>query len=175
MRLLLAGLRGGPGWPVMTNHPLSTGSRQKLHIECQHLCSNAQLYSSQVPSMSASNEYSDQNSTVTPDDTSDNDSALGSDASSLTESLRSSLFESVRENGRGYHRYKSALGGQYPLPEDEGEQDRLDLQHEMFLRTFNQKLFLSPLREDVRHVLDIGTGTGIWVMKRFSYALAYVH
>ncbi len=103
-----------------------------------------------------------QSPTITADDLDEADSTLGDDLQpSRTQSLRSSLLECVQENGRGYHRYKSTL--EYPLPEDEGEQDRLDLQHETFLRTFNGKLFLSPLGKDVRHVLDLGTGTGIWV------------
>ncbi|USW48333.1 Putative S-adenosyl-L-methionine-dependent methyltransferase [Septoria linicola] len=100
----------------------------------------------------------------TDDSSNDGDSALGSDVGSLTQSLRCSLLESVTENGRGYHRYSGVSGGQYPLPEDEREQDRSDLQHEMFLYTFGNKLYQSPLGKDVRNVLDIGTGTGIWAI-----------
>lgn len=95
----------------------------------------------------------------------DVDSALGDDQSSLTQSLRSSLLESVKENGRGYHRYKSTTGNYYVFPEDEAEQDRLDLQHEMFLFTFGRKLYNAPLeKEQLKEVLDLGTGTGIWAV-----------
>ena len=97
---------------------------------------------------------------ATPDDSSDVDSAIGSDVGSLTQSLRASLLESVTENGRGYHRYSGVTGGQYPLPEDEREQDRSDLQHEMFLYTFGNKLYQAPLDKNVRRVLDIGTVRG---------------
>ena len=101
-------------------------------------------------------------STISVDDSADADSTIGDDESTLTQSLRSSLLQSVEENGRGYHRYKSTATADYPLPEDEGEQERLDLQHEQFLRTFGGKLHQCPLGDEVHNVLDLGTGTGIW-------------
>ncbi|KAK5084926.1 hypothetical protein LTR24_007414 [Lithohypha guttulata] len=93
----------------------------------------------------------------------DKDSAIGSDVSVYTETLRSSLLESIRENGRSYHRYHD---GSYALPDDDREQERLDMQHEMFLRTFNHKLILAPLgNQPIHHVLDLGTGTGLWAIQ----------
>ena len=98
-------------------------------------------------------------------DTSDTDSALGDDISAYTQSLRSSLLESVRENGRGYHRYLTSSGKDYVMPEDEEEQDRLDLQHHIFEKTFHGKLLLAPVVQDqVHEVLDLGTGTGAWAI-----------
>jgi len=79
----------------------------------------------------------------------DRDSAIGSDESTYTETLRSSLLDSVKENGRSYHKYHD---GSYILPEDEQEQQRLDIQHEMFMRTFNRKLILAPIDKSVRNV-----------------------
>ena len=101
---------------------------------------------------------------ISIDDAAEVDSALGDDESVLTETLRSSLLESVKENGRGYHRYTGRSGSQYPLPEDDQEQDRSDLQHAMFLRTFDGKLFMSPIERELHEVLDLGTGTGIWAL-----------
>lgn len=75
----------------------------------------------------------------------DKDSALGSDESTYTQTLRSSLLDSVKENGRSYHKYHD---GSYILPEDEQEQMRLDIQHEMFMRTFDRKLILAPIQEE---------------------------
>ncbi|KIV97479.1 hypothetical protein PV10_01230 [Exophiala mesophila] len=94
--------------------------------------------------------------------TSDGDSTLGDDLSeSDTQSIRSSLFQSVSENGRGYHKYKDGL---YFMPEDEREQERLDMQHEIFLQTMNRKLVAFPMKQTALNVLDIGTGTGIWAI-----------
>jgi trans-aconitate methyltransferase len=56
--------------------------------------------------------------------------------------------------------------GKYSFPNDEQENDRLDLQHHLFSLTFDGKLFTAPIpREKQLHrVLDVGTGTGIWAM-----------
>ncbi|RSL84998.1 hypothetical protein CEP52_016280 [Fusarium oligoseptatum] len=105
------------------------------------------------------------NSVDPPDDvTYDQDSALGDDTASSTESLRSSIIDYRQENGRTYHRYKD---GKYNLPNDELENERLDLQHHMFLLTFENKLGLSPPNlPDAKpaRVLDVGTGTGLWAI-----------
>ncbi|KAK0127882.1 hypothetical protein ONS96_007382 [Cadophora gregata f. sp. sojae] len=96
----------------------------------------------------------------------DNDSALG-DASLYTAStsVRSSVFQFVQENGRTYHAYRE---GKYYLPNDEMEQDRLDLQHHLFLLTLNGELYNAPLKDipgGIHNVLDIATGTGIWAIE----------
>ncbi|KAK5080451.1 hypothetical protein LTR05_008561 [Lithohypha guttulata] len=78
-----------------------------------------------------------------------------------TRSADSTIWQPLLRYGRRYHRYHA---GKYMLPEDEEEQDRLDLQHEIFLRTFDQALSLAPLPSQVFHVLDLGTGTGLWAM-----------
>ncbi|EXL90215.1 S-adenosyl-L-methionine-dependent methyltransferase [Fusarium oxysporum II5] len=102
---------------------------------------------------------------VAPDeDANDQDSSLGDDAISSTASLSSSILDYRQENGRTYHRYKD---GKYHLPNDDRENDRLDLQHNLFLLTFDNKLGLSPPNlpdSEVKRVLDLGTGTGIWAI-----------
>ncbi|KAI1868323.1 hypothetical protein JX265_007146 [Neoarthrinium moseri] len=65
------------------------------------------------------------------------------------------------ESGRLYHGYKD---GSYLLPNDAAEQERLDLQHEMFRILFDGWLALAPLTTTPRFVLDIGTGTGIFIL-----------
>ena len=93
-----------------------------------------------------------------------NDSTLGDDASTYTQSIRSSLLEALQENGRGYHKYRSDAA--YILPEDAREQERLDLQHALWLKSAgDDRLYLAPLGDDVRDVLDLGTGTGIWAIE----------
>ncbi|KAF7555980.1 hypothetical protein G7Z17_g1687 [Cylindrodendrum hubeiense] len=92
-------------------------------------------------------------------DDSDDDSATGFDNVSDTASLSSSILAYRQENGRTYHAYKD---GVYVLPNDETENERLDLQHNLLLLTFNGKLHCAPLDKPVHRVLDAGCGTGIW-------------
>lgn len=81
--------------------------------------------------------------------------------SNYSSSVTSSIIAYRKENGRTYHAYKD---GSYLFPNDELENDRLDFQHAIFLRTLGGKLFLAPIPEDVQEVLDVGTGTGIWAI-----------
>lgn len=76
-----------------------------------------------------------------------------------TTSATSSIFNYQYENGRTYHGYRA---GQYLLPNDEREQDRLDMTHHIFLLTLKGALCVTSLHEP-QAILDVGTGTGIWV------------
>lgn len=97
------------------------------------------------------------------EDTSDSDSAIGlSYASTSHTSLASSVLDYKYENGRRYHAYRA---GAYALPNDETEQDRLDLRHHIFRLTLDGQLFRAPLYSVPPRVLDIGTGTGIWAIE----------
>jgi len=90
------------------------------------------------------------------------DSAFG-DGPSLeddTMTLNSSIRAYRVENGRTYHSYRE---GEYWGPNDEAAQDILDMAHHMYLLTLDNKLHLAPL-EDPEHILDVGTGTGIWAI-----------
>ena len=90
------------------------------------------------------------------------------------------------ENGRRYHGYKD---GAYLLPNDETEQNRLDLvsptlhwlrlyvshtqnqNHHVFTMVNKGRgggLYRAPIDKPAR-VLDVGTGTGIWVMDFGEY------
>ncbi|KAG4442645.1 hypothetical protein IFR05_001901 [Cadophora sp. M221] len=53
---------------------------------------------------------------------------------------------------------------EYVMPNDEREQERLDMQHQLWYMTLHHRLFLAPVSENPQHVLDIGTGTGIWAI-----------
>ncbi|KAH6627362.1 S-adenosyl-L-methionine-dependent methyltransferase [Chaetomium tenue] len=121
---------------------------------------------------------------IDDDDNSDGDSAYGSLAgSSRTGSITSSITSYVYENGRRYHAYRS---GQYVLPNDDAEQERLDLQHHIWRLLLQGALYTAPLHipqpgertttatttttssgstsgSDFR-ILDLGCGTGIWAI-----------
>ena len=97
--------------------------------------------------------------TATPSD-SDADSAFGGNSTAST-SLASSILNYEYSNGRRYHGYRS---GAYVLPNDDQEQDRLDLLHHIFLLMLGGKLYDSPMSNPPQRVLDIGTGTGIWAI-----------
>lgn len=83
--------------------------------------------------------------------------------------MTSSIADYVFENGRRYHRYAE---GQYLLPNDELEQERLELHHFIYLMLLRGKHFLAPIDKPKR-ILDVGTGTGIWAMdmaEKFPHA-----
>lgn len=93
---------------------------------------------------------------------SDTDSAYAeTDPSIQSASLSSSVLNYKYENGRRYHAFRE---GSYVLPNDEDEQDRLDLHHHVFRLCLGGQLFRAPLENDNARVLDIGTGTGIWAI-----------
>ncbi|TQN66490.1 Secondary metabolism regulator LAE1 [Colletotrichum shisoi] len=103
---------------------------------------------------------------IVADDFTDNDSAStnGSSLASSSTSVSSSVLSYRLENGRTYHKYKD---GKYFMPNDERENERLDLQHNMFIRSFNDRLGTAPPNDPgakVGRVLDLGTGSGIWAI-----------
>ncbi|POR34763.1 Uncharacterized protein TPAR_05033 [Tolypocladium paradoxum] len=96
----------------------------------------------------------------------DGDSAIGSDRNTaFTGSLTSSIFHYQYENGRRYHAYRE---GQYVLPNDTQEQERLDLQHHIWRLLLGGRLYTAPLpppeASPSLRILDLGTGTGIWAI-----------
>ncbi|KAJ5180949.1 hypothetical protein N7492_004159 [Penicillium capsulatum] len=93
----------------------------------------------------------------------DADVSSSSDYDSIrteTTSLTESVYSYVYENGRTYQAYRPET---YLLPNDEKEQDRLDMLHHVFCLAQNGELCRTPL-EHPQKILDIGTGTGIWAI-----------
>ncbi|KAL7274171.1 hypothetical protein RUND412_002931 [Rhizina undulata] len=90
---------------------------------------------------------------------SDYSSGLESDTTSLISSVKNHVFE----NGRRYQGYKEGI---ITMPNDEAEQDRLDLHHHCCLLALRGELFTCPLgkQSPPQRILDVGTGTGIWAM-----------
>lgn len=89
----------------------------------------------------------------------DADSTYG-DVASETASLTSSIMAGRFENGRRYHAYQDGL---YMFPDDEQEQDRLDIKYASLQLVLSDKVIFAPL-ENPHQILDIGTGTGIWAI-----------
>jgi SAM-dependent methyltransferase len=95
-------------------------------------------------------------------DISDVDSSLGDvDIAPSSVSVSSSVYRFVEQFGRTYHRYKE---GAYVMPNDEQEQNRLDLQHAIMLHVLDNKLHLAPI-DHPQNVIDLGTGTGLWAIE----------
>ncbi|KKA27159.1 hypothetical protein TD95_000388 [Thielaviopsis punctulata] len=95
------------------------------------------------------------------------DSTYGSNASGAsgnTASISSSIFHYQYENGRRYHAFRE---GQYVLPNDDREQERLNLQHHMWRLMQHGALYTAPLEQlsDNMRILDLGCGTGIWAIE----------
>ncbi|PGH10991.1 hypothetical protein AJ79_05142 [Helicocarpus griseus UAMH5409] len=110
------------------------------------------------------------------------ESTYGAELSVYTASVTSSVTDYQKENGRRYHAYKEGrelhtsflllafdknsnnthwfdiiLG--YLLPNDERENDRLDLHHALIRLAMKDKLFFAPIGKFPNRVLDICTGT----------------
>ncbi|TGZ77907.1 S-adenosyl-L-methionine-dependent methyltransferase [Ascodesmis nigricans] len=102
------------------------------------------------------------NANIEADEAAFSDYGSSSEQSETT-SVTSSVRAYIHQNGRTYHRYGGQ--GKYVLPNDEVEQDRLDLQHHLFLIILDVKLHTATLPENLHHVLDCGTGTGIWALE----------
>ncbi|KAF4954314.1 hypothetical protein FGADI_5337 [Fusarium gaditjirri] len=94
-------------------------------------------------------------------DDDDADSSIGEEVEPSVVSISSSILAYRQENGRSYHALSS---GKYVLPNDEAENERLDLQHELYVRTLDGDLALCPKAKGAKRVLDMGTGTGSWAI-----------
>jgi SAM-dependent methyltransferase len=91
----------------------------------------------------------------------DRDSTLGDEVESRTNSLTSSVCNYIEFHGRTYHSY---CEGTYFYPNDEIEQERLDLQHELLKRILSGRLYVAPVKQP-QEVLELGAGTGLWAIQ----------
>ncbi|KAF7553373.1 hypothetical protein G7Z17_g3659 [Cylindrodendrum hubeiense] len=82
------------------------------------------------------------------DDLDENDSAFDDSESAASEmtSLNSSVLN---------YKYE---------PNDDEEQERMDLGHHIYRLVLGGKLNLAPISKNPQRVLDLGTGTGIWAI-----------
>ncbi|EPS35435.1 hypothetical protein H072_11185 [Dactylellina haptotyla CBS 200.50] len=90
---------------------------------------------------------------------------MSASGSSLSEtcSLDSAYRRTIRCHGREFQEY-SVENLIYPVPVDEDEADRLNRQHALFRRMFDNRLVFPPLEEPKR-ILDCGYGSGAWAIE----------
>jgi SAM-dependent methyltransferase len=88
------------------------------------------------------------------------DSGYGDETALSTASLQSSIFDYEEENGRSYHAFRR---GKYVMPNDEREQERMDMHYHSLRLALNNRHWIAPITSP-RNILDVGTGTGIWAM-----------
>ncbi|KAL0929393.1 uncharacterized protein CTRU02_215559 [Colletotrichum truncatum] len=92
------------------------------------------------------------------------DSGLDEDENTLSEtkSLSPSVKEFAYVFDRRYHsdRFKS----KYWAPNDEPQRDFMSWWHGICYEAFDQKHFRAHIRDDAQAILDVGTGSGAWVV-----------
>ncbi|RDW61895.1 class I SAM-dependent methyltransferase [Aspergillus mulundensis] len=95
------------------------------------------------------------------DDDPDTDWDTDSDGVSIksTKSFEAQNIQYVRENGRRY------CDGTYFMPNDEPEQIRLNITHQMCMILSDGNLINVPLAKQTARILDIGTGPGDWAIE----------
>ena len=90
------------------------------------------------------------------------DSAYRDEISSYTASLTSSAYNFPEKHGRTYHNYRE---GRYYMPNDDRENERLDVHYMLVSKLMDNKLYHAPLvLHQVHRALDIATGTGLWAI-----------
>lgn len=95
----------------------------------------------------------------------DGDSAYGEESGSVSGSSTASISETIRQyrevHGRTFQNFKTT---EYWAPNDEQQNEQLDIGHQMLTVLLDGKLFLAPIGSNPQAVIDIGTGTGIWAI-----------
>ncbi|KKA18536.1 hypothetical protein T310_7508 [Rasamsonia emersonii CBS 393.64] len=95
-------------------------------------------------------ELSDIDSTSVSESESDDDGA---------HSISENLIKGVFENGRRY------CNDTYFMPNDEAEQTRLNIVHQIFLILLDGELTKAPVPKGASRILDVGTGPGDWAIE----------
>ncbi|KAJ5794799.1 hypothetical protein N7457_001398 [Penicillium paradoxum] len=118
-----------------------------------------------IPQNDHMNDPANIDGPIAVDNFSDDESSEFGDDSDIT-SLSSSVLEYEFENGRRYHSNRvvslSCFRGRR-MPNDEEEQDRMDLTHHIWLLLLKGELHKAPVTNPQK-ILDLGTGTGIWAL-----------
>ncbi|KAJ5097856.1 hypothetical protein N7532_004857 [Penicillium argentinense] len=86
------------------------------------------------------------------------------DWQSETTSIGSSIYRGLMENGR---RYQSLRNEEYLVPSDDQMFETYEAGHLVALILDSERenpLFRSPVGRDPKHILDLGTGKGVWAI-----------
>ncbi|KAF2637766.1 S-adenosyl-L-methionine-dependent methyltransferase [Massarina eburnea CBS 473.64] len=89
---------------------------------------------------------------------SNSDSSVSAASLHSTRTLHDEDLEFVHENGRIYG------NDSYYMPCDQPEQDRLTLQHQIYLLALKGKLTTTKVSPKTSRILDLGTGPGDWAV-----------
>lgn len=82
---------------------------------------------------------------------------------SQTESLDQQLLETITVQDRQYQKYSIDHRISF-VPIDDEEEERLEIQHRVFQRVFDDRLIFPPVPRP-RRVLDCGYGAGSWAIE----------
>ncbi|KAI5845219.1 S-adenosyl-L-methionine-dependent methyltransferase [Morchella snyderi] len=86
----------------------------------------------------------------------ENNGGYVTDNPSETNSLDPEVKQYRYENGRSE--------GLYWAPNDDKQNEQLDIFHHVYILVLDGALYLAPIDENPERVLDLGTGTGIWAI-----------
>jgi len=75
-----------------------------------------------------------------------------------------SVTSSTYEHRYGKRRYHGVTNNPYPLPNDEDEKERLDELHQCYRTLFGGNV-VTPIRRKPTQIVDVGTGSGQWVIE----------
>ncbi|KFY27256.1 hypothetical protein V493_03618 [Pseudogymnoascus sp. VKM F-4281 (FW-2241)] len=96
------------------------------------------------------------------DDFEEDDSAYGDDGeNSTTTTVAATILEYRELHGRTFQNFPTT---EYWGPNDDKQNEQLDIGHHMLTLLLDGKLFLAPISLNPQKVIDVGTGTGIWAI-----------
>ncbi|KAL2001832.1 hypothetical protein VTN02DRAFT_1152 [Thermoascus thermophilus] len=93
------------------------------------------------------------------DSVSGSEESDGENSTKSTRLLSGDTIQEIIENGRRY------CNETYFMPNDDAEQTRLNITHQIYLILLDGELLKAPLVKGPSRVLDIGTGPGDWAIE----------
>ncbi|KAK7443418.1 UMTA protein [Colletotrichum acutatum] len=125
----------------------------------------------QAPDVAAAADATPANDIAATVDAENHDEGIDADGEESsqadTESIRTTSTASLSESITEYRRIHGRTFSQktdYWGPNDEKQNEALDIAHYWEIIFFDDKLFLAPIGDSPQKVLDLGTGTGIWAI-----------